>query len=329
MSTILLTGGLGYIGSHICLELYQDHDLIIVDNLSNSTIKTLKLLQNVCNNKIKFYQIDICNEDKLKEVFQDNNIDSVIHLASLKSVNDSISNSLSYYHNNIIGMINLLRVMNEYNCKKILFSSSASIYGTEPSPVNENSIIGSNLTNPYAQSKYMIEIILRDLCVSDCEWSIVNLRFFNPIGANKLGLFGDHSGTNIIPSMTRAIINKIPFTIYGKDYDTRDGTCIRDYIHIIDLAEVHKIVLSKLNTNGLHIYNVGNNTGTTVTELIQTYMEVNDIHIDIVYTNRRDGDVPIVYACCDKLFDEFNWKPKNTLKDMCIDSWNYIIQNLL
>lgn len=329
MPTILLTGGLGYIGSHICLELYQTHNLVIIDNLSNSSIRTLNLLQEICVNKIKFYQVDICNKNKLSEVFEDNKIDYVIHLASLKSVNDSISNSLQYYHNNIVGMINLLQVMSNYNCKKILFSSSASIYGNESSPVNENSIVGSNLTNPYAQSKYMIEIILRDLCVSDSGWSVVNLRYFNPIGANKLGLFGDRSGTNVIPCITRAIINKTPFNIYGKDYDTRDGTCIRDYIHIVDLAEVHKIVLSKLETNGLHIYNVGNNKGITVTELIQTYMDVNNIHIDVAYVDRREGDVPVVYACCDKLFEEFNWKPKNNLEDMCVDSWNYIKQNFL
>ena len=322
--SILVTGGLGYIGSHICTELLQNgYHVIVIDNLCNSSIDVIEQIKNITGQYIVFKEMDILDQINMRALFSNYNIQYVIHLAGLKVVNESIGLPMEYYNNNIVGTLNLLQVMTDYGCKRIIFSSSASVYGFNEYPISENGEVGRGLTNPYARTKYMIEEVLKDMDNADNEWNMTILRYFNPIGNHPSGLIGDSCKfpTSIFPKLMNSAKTGSIFTIYGDNYETKDGTAIRDYIHVSDLAEVHMIVL-QLN-NGLHIYNVGTNKGCSVLELINKFMEVNKVTINYQFGKKREGDFACVYANSNKLYNDFGWIPKYGISEMCRDGWTY------
>lgn len=324
----LLTGGLGYIGSHVCVELINSglaKNIIILDTLINSYDTVLNNINQITNDKMKnnitFYKEDI-RSNILGAIFENHNIDIVIHLAGLKSVNESIDDPLSYYDVNFCGTINLLKIMHKYDCNKLIFSSSATVYGNLNHYVNETSNTGINMTNPYGKSKYFIEEMLKDLSVSN-NWSIVMLRYFNPVSSHHSGLLDENPKSsskpnNIFPYISKVIKGEInELTIFGNDYDTIDGTCVRDFIHVIDLAKGHIASIKKLDTNGLYVYNLGTGKGTSVFQLIKTFENVNNIKINYKFGNRRNGDIPIIYADVTKAKNELNWTARYTLEDIC------------
>jgi UDP-glucose 4-epimerase len=334
MSYILVTGGLGFIGSHTVVELLlNNYNIIIIDNLVNSSKDVLKKIEYITNHKnLLFFNIDIRDALKLENLFVEYKIKLVIHFAALKSVSDSIKNPLQYYDCNVNGTINLLNVMKKYECYKIIFSSSATVYGNNVYPVNEESSIGNGITNPYGQTKYMIEQILKDLYESNNNWSITILRYFNPIGAHPSGLLGENPNdipNNLFPYLLKVAIGKIKsLDIYGSNYDTPDGTCIRDFVHVVDLASGHVKALEQIfnsNDTKINIYNLGTGKGTSVKELIETFEKVNNVKLAYNYTNKRDGDLPCVYADIKKASIELNWICKYNIEDMCKHGYNYII----
>jgi UDP-glucose 4-epimerase len=320
---ILVTGGLGYIGSHMCTELLNNnYDVIIVDNLSNSSILVLDKIKQLSVSAPLFYKMDLLDKSQLDVIFQKHNITHVIHFAGLKSVGDSISNPLLYYDNNLQSTTNLLSIMSKYNCKNFIFSSSATVYGNNVSPVHENMKTGNGITNPYGKTKYMIEEMLKDLM----GWKIIMLRYFNPIGNHKSGLLGeklDGTPTNLMPIILKVVKGELEcLNIYGNDYETRDGTCIRDYIHVTDLVKGHLQALYRLElVDNYEIYNLGTGDGTTVLELIETFERVNNIKINYKFIDRRKGDVAVVYADVSKARDRLKWDCTKTLEDMCQDNW--------
>ena len=327
--TILITGGLGFIGSHTCVELLnKNYNIVVIDNLSNSKITVLDSIKKLSPPKsnISYYNINLCNYSDVNDVFLKHKINSVIHFAGLKSVNESIANPLLYYDNNISMTVNLLKIMNNNDCKNIIFSSSATVYGTPQClPICENNEIGKNLLNPYGKTKFFIEEILRDLFNSDNEWSIVILRYFNPVGAHKSGLLCEDPNNipnNLMPYVLDVASKKYNIlSIFGNDYDTTDGTCIRDFIHVVDLADGHICALTKLSNPGIHTYNLGSGKGTSVLELVNSFIEINNIPVNYKFEQRRCGDTPILYADATKAYNELGWKTKLTIKDMCKDSW--------
>lgn len=326
---ILVTGGLGYIGSHTCVELAKDnHDLIIVDNLSNSKESVLDRLEKITGNRYKLYKYDLVEKEKVEEIFKDNKIDAVIHFAGLKAVGESVKKPIEYYSNNLISTLNLLEVMKKYNVKKFIFSSSATVYGTpEIVPITENCKVGGT-TNPYGTTKYMIELILKDLYTSDNSWNISILRYFNPIGAHESGLIGEEPNgvpNNLMPYILKVASGKLEcLNVFGNDYDTPDGTGVRDYIHVVDLANGHVKVLNKFNEKGgLYIYNLGTGTGYSVLDIINNFEKANDIKINYKIVNRRPGDIAIYYADPTKAKEELGWEAKRNIEDMCRDSWNW------
>jgi UDP-glucose 4-epimerase len=343
MKYILVSGGLGFIGSHTVIELLMNnYNVIIIDNLINSSIdifhKIIKITNLDDKLRLKFYNIDIRNELQLENLFVNHKIDSVIHFASLKAVSESIKKPLLYYYNNISGTIILLQVMKKYNCKKIIFSSSATVYGNNNYPVNEESKIGDGITNPYGKTKYMLENILQDLYQSDNSWSIVILRYFNPIGAHPSGIIGENPNdtpNNLFPYLLKVSVGQLDqLCIFGNDYDTNDGTCIRDFIHVVDLAKGHILSLHKISTNSsfiygkkinnLHIYNLGTGKGTSILELINTFENVNSISLKYKFVQRREGDLSIVYANTEKAYKELGWTCQYTIEDMCRHGYNFI-----
>jgi len=330
MGYILVTGGLGFIGSHCCVELLNsNYDIIVVDNNSNSKPEIIGKINEITGKKLIFYKIDLLNINDLEIIFKQYNIWAVIHFAASKAVNESISKPLMYYENNIITTINLLKLMDKYNCKKIIFSSSATVYGNQISPMNENMETGRSITNPYGKTKFFIEEILKDLHISDNTWSIVILRYFNPVGSHQSGLIGEDPigiPNNLFPHILRSI-NGGTIKIFGNDYNTNDGTCIRDFIHVVDLARGHLSAISILNINGIHIYNLGTGCGTSVLELIKTFEKVNNIKINYEFAPRRKGDTDKVYADVSKANKELNWKTVKTLEDICRDGFNFYIKN--
>lgn len=330
---ILVTGGTGYIGSHTVIELINNNlEVIIIDNLSNSNANVLEKIRQITGKDLKFYETDILDEESLRDVFKENEIEACIHFAALKAPFVSISNPIEYYHNNIEGTLSLIKIMKEFNCKKLIHSSSAAIYGeSEKQPITENCSRGI-CTNPYGWSKSMLEQILTDLQKSDPEWHIILLRYFNPIGAHQSGLIGeDPTGipNNIMPYITQVAVGKLEkLNIFGDDYDTKDGTCIRDFIHVIDLAIGHVKAIEKLkDVPDLYIYNLGTGKGYTILELVKTFEKVSGKKINYEFAKRRKGDVLVCYADVSKAKNDLSWTSKYNLEDMCRDSWNWQKKN--
>lgn len=329
MSTILLAGGAGYIGSHTAVELLKSgYNVIIADNYSNSCPEAVKRVEEITEKNIKAYELDIKDKEKLSKVFEENKIDAVIHFAGLKAVGESVAKPVMYYRNNIDTTLSLLECMNEYGVKNVIFSSSATVYGEEnPVPYTEEMKRGT-CTNPYGWTKVMMEQIFEDAAKADEELSVVLLRYFNPIGAHESGRIGeDPQGipNNLMPYVAQvAVGRREKLTIFGNDYDTPDGTCRRDYIHVVDLAKGHvKAVDYILKSKGVEIFNLGTGTPYSVTEIVDTFEKVNDMKINHVYGARRAGDLPESYANADKALKILGWKTEKTLADMCRDTWNW------
>lgn len=326
--SILVTGGAGYIGSHTCIEMLNaGYEVVVIDNLDNSSSESLNRIEKLTGKKIKFYKEDVRNKDSLRKIFKQNNIEAVIHFAGLKAVGESVREPIMYYDNNLISTIVLLEVMNEFNVKKIVFSSSATVYGVATEmPLTESMPLGA--INPYGRTKYFIEEILRDLYVADNNWCIALLRYFNPIGAHKSGLIGeDPKGipNNLMPYISQVAVGKLEkLHVFGDDYKTVDGTGVRDYIHVVDLADGHiKAVDWVLNNKGCEAFNLGTGTGTSVLQLRDAFVKANKIDIPYVIDSRRPGDPDEVYADPQKAQDVLGWNAKYSIFDMCKDSWNW------
>ncbi|MFM0785885.1 UDP-glucose 4-epimerase GalE [Streptococcus suis] len=330
--SILVTGGAGYIGSHTVVELLKlGKEVVIVDNLSNSSILVLDRIETITGKRPTFYELDVADKEALREVFEKENIEAAIHFAGYKAVGESVAKPVMYYENNIMSTLALVEVMAEFGVKKIVFSSSATVYGlNNPSPLVET--MPTSATNPYGYTKVMLEQILRDVEVADKEWSVALLRYFNPIGAHESGLIGeDPAGipNNLMPFIAQVAVGKRPeLSVFGSDYDTVDGTGVRDYIHVIDLALGHIKALEKISTTaGVHTYNLGSGQGTSVLELVQAFEKVNGVPVLYKIVDRRPGDVATCYANADKALAELNWKTEKTIEDMCRDTWNWQSKN--
>ena len=334
MKNIFVTGCSGYIGSHTCVELLENgYNVIGLDNFSNSKPVVLDKIFEITGKRIKFYEGNMLDKDILNKIFSENTIDAVIDFAAFKSVGDSTKKPIEYYINNVSSVLTLLDVMKEYNVKNLIFSSSATVYGeSKIMPITEECKIG-NTTNPYGTSKLYVEGILQDLYSSDNSWNICVFRYFNPVGAHKSSLIGeDPTGipANLMPFISKVAIGEIDcLNVFGNDYDTEDGTGVRDYIHIMDLAKAHINGLKKLENdkNGMHIYNLGTGKGVSVLEMINTFEKVNNVKINYKITERRPGDIAVCYADPTKAFKELNWKAIYNLEDMCRDAYNYVTIN--
>lgn len=330
---ILVTGGAGYIGSHTCVELLNaGKDVVIVDNFYNCKKSSLDRIRALVNKDFKFYECDIRDKEGLDEIFKKEKIDSVIHFAGLKAVGESVHKPLEYFDNNVTGTLILLDVMRNNGCKKIVFSSSATVYGmNNVSPLTEDMEVGG-VTNPYGRTKYMIECILKDLYTSDNSWSICLLRYFNPIGAHKSGTMGeDPNGipNNLMPYITQVAIGKREYlNVWGNDYDTPDGTGVRDYIHVVDLALGHiKAVEKAENNEGLFIYNLGTGKGYSVLDVVKAFEKASGVNIPYKIGPRRDGDIATCYSDPSKAEKELGWKAQRDIEEMCEDSWRWQKQN--
>lgn len=330
---ILVTGGCGYIGSHTVVELLDDNrDVVIVDNFSNSSPNVLDSIKEITDKDFRFYKIDITNENDLEVVFKENKINSVIHFAALKAVGESVEKPLEYYYNNLNSTLVLLKLMKKYNVKNFVFSSSATVYGSPKTlPINEDFPLST--TNPYGASKLIIENILKDICKADSSFNVAILRYFNPVGAHKSGLIGENPNgipNNLMPYITKVSIGELPFlNVYGNDYDTHDGTGVRDYIHVLDLANGHLKALDKIHTSpGLVIYNLGTGNGYSVLDLVNTYSKVNNVDIPYKIVERRAGDIAKCFADPTKANKELNWSCKYNLEDMCKDSYTFQLNSI-
>ncbi|MBP3760739.1 MAG: UDP-glucose 4-epimerase GalE [Ruminococcus sp.] len=329
MKKILLAGGAGYIGSHTAVELLNSgYEVIIADNYSNSCPEAVRRVEEITGKSIKTYEIDIRDRQKLENVFTENQIDAVIHFAGLKAVGESVEKPVLYYRNNIDTTLSLLECMEKFNVNNIIFSSSATVYGEEnPVPYTEDMKRGT-CTNPYGWTKVMMEQILEDTAKANENISVVLLRYFNPIGAHESGKIGeDPKGipNNLMPYVSQVAVGKREkLTIFGRDYNTPDGTCTRDYIHVVDLAKGHvKAVEYIFSHKGTEIFNLGTGTPYSVTEIVETFEKVNNVKVNHVYGDRRAGDLPECYANADKALKILGWKTEKTLADMCRDSWNW------
>ena len=329
---ILVTGGAGYIGSHTTVELLTaGHEVIILDDFSNSSPKVLDRLKTITGKNIAFYEGSILDKPFLNKIFKENNIEAIIHFAAFKAVGESVKEPLKYYHNNTAGTISLLEVMAENKVKNIVFSSSATVYGMNNiSPLTED--MPTSATNPYGYTKVMMEQILNDVAFADKEWSVTNLRYFNPIGAHESGLIGEAPNgvpNNIMPYITQVAVGKLQeLSIFGDDYDTPDGTGVRDYIHVIDLAKGHVLALKdNLATTGSHVYNLGAGQGYSVLDLVKTFEKENNVTIPYTIKPRRAGDIATCYANSNKAKEVLGWTAQKTLADMVRDSWRWQSQN--
>ena len=327
---ILVTGGTGYIGSHTVVELIENgYEVVIVDNLSNSSRDVLDKIKEITGVKPMFRKTDIRNELALEELFSALEFDAVIHFAGLKAVGESVEKPLEYYDNNVTGTITLLKVMRRHKCNKIVFSSSATVYG-DPDivPIEEDSPLRT--TNPYGTTKLHIEHMLVDLCNADKDFSATLLRYFNPVGAHKSSLIGENPNgipNNLMPRIINVALGKMDkITVFGTDYPTKDGTGVRDYIHVTDLAKGHLKALD--NMDGLKVYNLGTGTGYSVMELIDTFNKVNNQNVEKVLCERRPGDIAECFANPEKALKELNWKTELTIEDMCKSAWEYAKNNL-
>lgn len=330
---ILVTGGAGYIGSHTCIELINaGYDVVVLDNLCNSSEKSLERVAQITGKKVPFYKVDILDREDMNEIFEKESIDSVIHFAGLKAVGESVSKPLEYYHNNITGTLLLCDVMRSHNVKNIIFSSSATVYG-DPAfiPITEDCPKGK-ITNPYGQTKSMLEQILTDLHVADPEWNVVLLRYFNPIGAHESGLIGeDPKGipNNLLPYIAQVAVGKLScLGVFGDDYDTPDGTGVRDYIHVVDLAKGHVKALKKIeDKSGVSIYNLGTGNGYSVLQVVKAFEKACGKTIPYVIKPRRPGDIATCYADASKAKAELGWEAEYGIERMCADSWRWQSNN--
>ena len=327
--SILVTGGAGFIGSHTVVELLEKgEEIIIVDNFCNSSPEVLSKIKEITNNDFKFYEVDLLDEENLEKVFIENNIESVIHFAALKAVGESVEKPLDYYYNNVTGTVVLLKLMQKYNCKKIVFSSSATVYGNPASlPIKEEFPLST--TNPYGSTKLMMEQVLQDVCVADKDFSVAILRYFNPIGAHESGLIGEVPNgipNNIMPYILKVANGEYEaLTVFGNDYNTPDGTGIRDYIHVVDLANGHLKALDKIRTEkGAKIYNLGTGNGYSVLDLVTNFEKVNGVKVNYKIGERRPGDIAACYADPSKAKEELGWIAQKGIEEMCRDAWRFI-----
>ena len=325
---ILVTGGAGYIGSHTLIELIEaGYTPVVVDNLSNSSPEALKRVEKITGAKIPFHKLDLRNEEELKKVFAKHKFDAIIHFAGLKAVGESVKKPLEYYSNNIDSTLSTLKLALQYKVPKFIFSSSATVYGTpEELPLEETSRTGVGITNPYGQTKYLIEQILQDVVAANPNLQVTILRYFNPVGAHKSGLIGeDPNGlpNNLLPYVSQVAVGKLPEVgVFGDDYDTPDGTGVRDYIHVVDLAKGHVAAL-KSAQNGVSVYNLGTGQGTSVLELINAFSKAAGKPIPYAIKPRRPGDIASCYASGNKALSELGWKTELTINDACRDSWRW------
>lgn len=333
MSKILVTGGAGFIGSHTCVELLEaGHEIVILDNFSNSKPEALNRIKKITGKDFKFYEADLLNLSDVERVFEENDISAVIHFAGLKAVGESVQKPVEYYHNNITGTLMLIQAMRKYNCKKIVFSSSATVYGiNNPVPYVETMPTNSS-TNPYGYTKVMIEQILKDIYVSDNDWSVVLLRYFNPIGAHKSGLIGeDPNGipNNLFPYIAQVATGKLEaLGVFGNDYDTPDGTGVRDYIHVVDLATGHLNALNyALEHKGVEAVNLGTGTGSSVMDVLHAFEKACGKELPYVIKPRRAGDIATCYADTHKAKELLGWEAKYQLDEMASDGWNFTKNN--
>ena len=330
--SILVTGGAGFIGSHTVVELLEKgEDIVIVDNFVNSKPEVLEKIKKITEKDFKFYEVDLLDKENLEKVFIENKIEAVIHFAGLKAVGESVEKPIEYYHNNITGTLILLELMKKYNCKKIIFSSSATVYGTPKTvPIKEDFPLST--TNPYGSTKLMIEQILKDVCIADKEFCAILLRYFNPIGAHKSGLLGESPNgipNNLMPYINQVALGKLDhLNVFGNDYPTVDGTGVRDYIHVVDLAKGHVNALKKAREiTGAEAYNLGTGKGYSVLEIVKAFEDANNIKIKYEITARRAGDIAECYADPSKAKQELDWEATKNLEEMCKDSWNFTTQN--
>ena len=329
---VLVTGGAGYIGSHTCVELLNaGHDIVVFDNFYNSSAESIERVKKITGKDFPFYECDMLDAQALDKIFQENQIDAVIHFAGYKAVGESVEKPIMYFHNNITGTLCLLETMKKYGCKRIVFSSSATVYG-DPATVPIKEDFPLSVTNPYGRTKLMIEEIMRDLWVSDNEWSIVLLRYFNPVGAHESGLIGENPKgipNNIMPKITQVAVGRLPYvSVFGTDYPTKDGTGVRDYIHVVDLAKGHvKAIAYAENQHKVEAVNLGTGHGYSVLELINTFAKVNNVKVPYQLEARRPGDVAACYADPSKAEELFGWKAELELDSMCRDSWMWQSKN--
>lgn len=330
---LLITGGAGYIGSHTIIELSNaGHDIEVVDNLCNSSREALTRVEHIIGKSVVFHEVDVCHKEKLSDIFAATQFDGVIHFAGLKAVAESVEQPLAYYQNNLISTLNLVEVMQEHNVKNLIFSSSATVYGTPTElPLRETSPVGIGITNPYGQTKYMIEQILRDVARADLDWHITILRYFNPIGAHESGLIGeDPHGipNNLFPYITQVATGTLEkLRIFGNDYDTPDGTGLRDFIHVVDLAKGHVAALKQSMQPGLYVYNLGTGQGVSVLQVVKAFKKASGRPIPYEIVPRRSGDIAACYADCQKAKEELGWSVQKSLEDACIDSWRWQSSN--
>lgn len=331
--SILVTGGAGYIGSHTVIELVNaGYDVVVVDNLCNSSKESMNRVEEITGKAIKFYEVDILDKEGLTKVFENESIDSVIHFAGLKAVGESVAKPWLYYNNNITGTLVLLEVMNAFNVKNIVFSSSATVYGSPAEiPITENCPKGE-ITNPYGQTKSMIEQILTDIYKADTEWNIILLRYFNPIGAHKSGRIGENPNgipNNLMPYITQVAVGRLKcLGVFGNDYPTPDGTGVRDYIHVVDLALGHVKAIEKIRTNpGLKVYNLGTGKGYSVLDIVKNFEKASGVKIPYEIKPRRAGDIAECYADASKAKEELGWEAQYGILEMCEDSWRWQSNN--
>lgn len=327
MKSVLVTGGMGYIGSHTVIELIKnDFEPVIVDNLSNSSISVLDRLEKITGTRPKFYKIDLCDKKNLEKVFKKHRFSSVIHFAGFKSVGESVAEPLKYYHNNLNSTLNLLELMNKYFVNKLVFSSSATVYGDQVSPLAETTPTGQGITNPYGQTKHIIEQILRDCAIANPDLSITALRYFNPIGAHYSGLIGeDPNGipNNLLPYVMKVAVGELPEVgVFGGDYPTPDGTGVRDYIHVVDLAQGHVAAINNIQP-GFDAINLGTGQGTSVLEIIKATEQASGKTIPYAIRERRAGDLAEVFADCHKATELLHWQARKTIPQACQDSWKW------
>lgn len=329
---VLITGGAGYIGSHTCIELLNSgYGIVVMDNYSNSSPDVIGKIEAISGKTFPVYECDMLDYDGFEKIFKENKIDAVIHFAGLKAVGESVQKPLEYYHNNLTGTINLLNLMKKYGVRRFVFSSSATVYGMHnTAPFTEDMPLST--TNPYGTTKLMIEQILTDICHAEKDWKVALLRYFNPIGAHQSGLIGENPNgipNNLMPYIMKVAIGKLPqLSVYGDDYPTPDGTGVRDYIHVCDLAVGHVKALEHIDSlEGARAFNLGTGKGSSVLDVVHAFERASGVKVPYKVTPRRAGDIATCYADCSRAKKELGWEAKYTLDDMCRDSWNFIKKN--